>query len=219
MAAAPRTGSLLFLPVRWQRVAVLKWLKRVHGWTGLWGAALFLLLGISGVLLNHRSILKIDTGAPVEVGAIDVAIPRAGIADPDALARWAKGVLALPVEGRAPPPEPKIEQRFMGRALPQPERWTRVFNLTGTRITVDYVPGAPSARVTRDAVGVLGTVKNLHKGVGLGVAWVLLIDTIAGALIAMSVTGVMLWSRLQGPRMLAVALASASLAWAAAAAL
>lgn len=52
----------------------------------------------------------------------------------------------------------------------------------------------------------------MHKGSGLGVAWVLLIDTIAGALIAMSITGVLLWSRLHGPRLLAAALAGGCIA-------
>jgi uncharacterized protein len=66
---------LLFVPARLQRTHILIWLKRVHAWTGLWGAALFLLLGVSGFLLNHRNVLKIEAGAPVELS--EVALPVA----------------------------------------------------------------------------------------------------------------------------------------------
>ena len=219
MYEAPRrrTGPLLFVPGRWQRVAFLTWLKRVHAWTGFWGALLFLLMGVSGFLLNHRTLLKIDTTTPVEVSEMNVAAP-VGIGSPEALGKWAQKTLKLPVEGRAPPAETGAPKRFMGRALPEPVSWTRVFNLADAKVTVSYVPGAPAVQVKREALGFAAIVKNLHKGVGLGVAWVLLIDTIAGALVTMALTGFLLWSRLHGPRLLAGALIGGSLVWAAIAA-
>jgi uncharacterized protein len=214
----PRTGSLLFLPARWQRVVVLKWLKRTHAWTGFWGAMLFFMIGISGFLLNHRSVLKIDTGAPVEVLAMDVAVRPGQFRDADALGAWARSEFALPVDGRAPPAKDEGKKKFMGKPVPEAERWMRAFNLPDERITVSHVPGSPSVSVKRESVGLLGTLKNLHKGTGAGMAWVLFIDTIAGALIAMSITGFLLWSRLHGSRLLAggivmtsVALATASI--------
>lgn len=208
-----RPGPLLFLPARVQRPAVVKWLKRVHAWTGLWGALLFLLLGTSGFLLNHRSLLKIDTGAPREVSALDVAVRPGLIRDADGLAAWAKATLGVRSEGKPPPPEPAGPKLLLGRPLPKAERWTRVFALPDGKLTVSTTPGSSAVSVEREAVGALGLLKNLHKGTGLGVAWVLLIDTIAGALVAMSLTGVLLWSRLHGPRLLAAALAGGSLTW------
>ena len=210
-------SGLLFVPKRWQRAAVLQWLKRIHAWTGLWGALLFLLLGTSGVLLNHRSILKIETAKPVEVSNMDVAVRTDQFADADTMSNWAKVTLALPVEGREPPAErskKKPNERFMGKALPQAEKWTRTFMLPDTKVTVDYVPGAPNVTVKREDLGILATIKNLHKGTGIGVAWVLLIDTIAGALITMSLTGLLLWTRLHGSRLLAGGIAIGSLTWA-----
>jgi uncharacterized protein len=209
-------SGLLFMPKRWQRGAVLQWLKRVHAWTGFWGALLFLLMGSSGFLLNHRSILKIETGKPVEVSKMEVAVRPGQFADADALGKWAKTALALPVEGREPPAAKadKKGKLFMGKALPQVEKWTRTFMLADTKITVDYVPGAPNVTVRKEAVGLLGTMKNLHKGAGVGVAWVLLIDTIAGALIAMTLTGFLLWTRLHGSRLLAGGIAGGALMWA-----
>lgn len=214
-----RTGPLLFLPSAWQRTTALTWLKRVHAWTGLWGALLFLLMGTSGFLLNHRtSLLKIDTGAPVERSTVDIAVPAGSIADARAIDRWAKARLAIAVEGRDPPKEPGAPQ-MLGRPVIEAERWTRIFNLPDTRVTVSYLPGSTAVTVKREDLGALATIKNLHKGTGLGVAWILLFDTIAGALVTMSLTGILLWSRLHGPRMLAVGLAAGSATWAVSAAL
>ncbi len=209
-------SGLLFLPKACQRASMLQWLKKIHAWTGFWGALLFLLLGTSGVLLNHRSILKIETAKPVEVSKMDVAVRPGQFANAEAMGTWAKVTLVLPVEGREPPAErgKKPDERFMGKALPQVEKWTRTFMLPDTKVTVDYVPGAPNVTVKREALGVLATIKNLHKGTGIGVAWVLLIDTIAGALIAMSLTGFLLWTRLHGSRLLAGGIAAGSLSWA-----
>lgn len=210
----PRTGPLLFVPARWQRVAFLKWLKRVHAWTGLWGALLFLTLGTSGFLLNHRSILKIDTGKPQEVSAIDAAVRPGSILDADALDAWARTNLGVRGEGRSPPPESAQRSAVFGRELPAAEKLVRSFNLIDGRVTVSTFPGSPAVSVKREAIGALSVLKNLHLGSGLGVGWILLIDTIAGALITMSITGVLLWSRLHGRRLGAAAIALGSLLWA-----
>ena len=34
---------------------------------------------------------------------------------------------------------------------------------------------------------------NLHKGVGMSIPWILLVDTLAGSLIFLSISGVILW--------------------------
>ena len=44
--------------------------------------------------------------------------------------------------------------------------------------------------------GIVATFDNLHKGVGMPIAWFLLIDTIAGSLIFLSISGVELWVKL-----------------------
>jgi hypothetical protein len=40
---------------RARRATFIRWLRKVHGWVGLWGAALGLLFGVTGFLLNHRA--------------------------------------------------------------------------------------------------------------------------------------------------------------------
>ena len=39
---------------RSRRATFIKWLRHVHGWVGLWGAALGMLFGVTGFVLNHR---------------------------------------------------------------------------------------------------------------------------------------------------------------------
>ena len=214
-------SGLLFMPRKWQRNAVLQWLKRTHAWTGFWGALLFLMMGTSGFFLNHRAQLKIDTGEPVEVSSMDIAVRPGQFADADALGKWAKAELNMPNEAREPRKEgppgrggTKPERIFMGKPHAEAEKWSRAFTLVDGRVTVDYVPGSASVSVKREGQGLLSTIKNMHKGVGLGIGWVLFLDTIAGALITMSLTGFLLWTRLHGSRLLAGGLFLGSLAWA-----
>jgi hypothetical protein len=231
-------SGLFFVPRKWQTATLIKWLKRIHAWSGFWGAVFFLLMGTSGFLLNHRAQLKIDTGEPIEVSNVELPVVPGAIADAEALGVWAKKELDLPVKAAAPrgpeggAPKGKVgerndkdserngkpaavagEARFMGREVKQAETWTRAFNLPDARVTVTYVPGANHVTAKREEQGFLNIIKNLHKGIGLPIAWILLIDTIAGALVMMSLTGFLLWSRLHGPRLLAGGLFGGSLIW------
>jgi uncharacterized protein len=205
-------SGLLFAPARWQRAGAVRWLKRIHAWTGLWGALLFLMLGISGVLLNHRNILKIETGEPTEVSAMDVAVSPGLITDEKALGLWAKREFNLPTEPRTPKKEESGKKAFLGKPRTEAPKWSQQFTHSNGRVTVDYIPGSTSVAVRQEATNALSLIKNLHKGTGVGVAWVLFMDSIAGALIAMSLTGFLLWTRLHGPRLLASALTLGSLA-------
>jgi uncharacterized protein len=206
-------SGLLFMPRRWQRATILRWLKRTHAWTGLWGALLFLLMGTSGFFLNHRAQLKIGTGDPVAQQVMNVAVKPEQFTNADALGRWAKATLALPVEGRAPPSDKNggRPRSIMGTPLPEAQTWMRIFTLANAKVTISHVPGSPSVRIETESLGLLATIKNLHKGTGLGIVWVLFLDTIAGALIVMSLTGFLLWTRLHGSRLLAGGLAGGSL--------
>ena len=58
------------------RATFIKWLRKVHGWVGLWGAALGLLFGATGFVLNHRGEpLHISQGAP-RVSSVQLAVPN-----------------------------------------------------------------------------------------------------------------------------------------------
>ncbi|MBV8259747.1 MAG: peptidase, partial [Paraburkholderia sp.] len=77
--AAPRTrldaGQRDDRARRSRRATFIKWLRKVHGWVGLWGAALGVLFGATGFVLNHRAEpLRISPGAP-QVSTMQLAVP------------------------------------------------------------------------------------------------------------------------------------------------
>ena len=76
-AAAPRALA----PAVARRTTFLKWLRKMHGWIGLWGAALGLLFGTSGILLNHRDVLKIPAVQKQE-STIQLPLPSPRRSDP-----------------------------------------------------------------------------------------------------------------------------------------
>ena len=212
-------SGALFLPRKWQRVVVLAWLKRVHAWTGFWGAALFLLLGVTGVLLNHKSVWKIDTGQPEIVSAMAVPVPAGSIADQPALGRWAQaefGLTSVPSPARSSSPA-RTTKTLLGREYTEAETWTLRFFHPNGRVTVEHIKGSNSVWVEQNRQNVWGFIKNLHKSTGAQLAWVLFMDMIAGALILMSLTGFLLWTRLHGPRLLAGAIVMGSIVTATAA--
>jgi hypothetical protein len=50
---------------RARRATFIVWLRKVHGSFGLWGALLGLLFGISGVVLDHRAVMKFPAAQPL----------------------------------------------------------------------------------------------------------------------------------------------------------
>lgn len=210
-----RTG-LLFVPNSLHRHQFIVWLKRIHAWTGFWGALLFLMLGISGFLLNHRSIMKIDTGEPTQVSAMDIAIPAGSISTAEELAKWAQAEFGLASEPRLPRGNDTqrgggtASREFMGRERPVAEKWEVSFNHPNGRLQVTHVKGSGSVSVQQSAQNFLGLIKNLHKGSGVGIGWVLFADAIAGAMLTMVLSGFLLWSNLHGRRLAAGAIVTAS---------
>jgi len=82
-----------------------------------------------------------------------------------------------------------------GQRAAQQNRW----NFTGgnARVVtqVEYMEGAPSATVRTTVQSPLAVLERLHKGVGGGVAWILLGDSFALAMVALGISGLVLWSR------------------------
>ena len=72
--------------------------------------------------------------------------------------------------------------------------------------------GNRSVAVRRVDNGVIGTLMNLHKGIGMPVAWVLLVDTLAGSLILLSLSGLALWLLTHRRRAVGLAIFGSALA-------
>jgi uncharacterized protein len=191
-----------------RRATAVQWIRKTHGWFGLWGAILGLVFGTAGIWLNHRAVLKLPM-AQQRINA-QLALPDPAPATAEEMAAWlqeALGQSGPPNSMRTEPSKPvawaEKGQRVQAagsadaatpvKPLMQPERW--VFNFGGPDAIVqaDYWRGNRSVGVTTTSNGFVATLTNLHKGTGMPVAWILLVDTLAGSLIFLSVSGVALW--------------------------
>lgn len=198
------------LPPRLGRGEFLKWLRRVHAWLGLWGAALGILFGVTGILLNHRDVMKIPW-AKVERTEIQLPIPQPRPASPEALAAWVQRELRVEKpwkQARSNPPRTVI---WGGQEVTQPERWTVSFNAPQRFIGAEYWVGNSFVTVRRFDTNFWAFLNSLHTAGGMNAAWILLADAIAGSFIVLALTGIVLWTRLHGPRLLAAGLGVGSL--------
>lgn len=186
-----------------QRGKFLRSLRKIHGWLGLWGAVLGLLFGVSGFLLNHRAVLKIPA-SKMEVSEIQLAMPEPLPVNAQEFTRFIQQSLDIqhgPSQRKPRREEPAIDARFLGKDVPQPERWEVNFVMPHAMIQAEYIAGNQFATVKREDANLWGFIMRMHKGVGANAAWVLLADSIAGAFILLSLTGVLLWTKMRGSRL------------------
>jgi hypothetical protein len=93
----------------------------------------------------------------------------------------------------------------------QPARWQVSMRTPQRFVQAEYWEGNAFVTIKRSEANFFAFLTNLHRGAGLGVGWILLADTLAGGLILLSLTGVLLWTRLHGRRLVAAGLALGSL--------
>ncbi|MFC7513408.1 PepSY-associated TM helix domain-containing protein [Herbaspirillum sp. GCM10030257] len=189
---------------RSRRALFLRWLRQIHLYVGLWGAALGLLFGATGLLLNHRAILKI----PVEktsVRTLQLRAPEQGFSSPASMSEWVQKELQFtPI---APPIVRSQASQILllsGRELTQPERWNVSLTRPEGAINAEYFVGTQSIKIEHVDATLIGTLTRLHMAVGVNAFWVLLTDTIAGSMILLSLTGLLLWTQLHTVRTIAV---------------
>ena len=183
----------------------------MHGWIGLWGAALGLLFGGSGLLLNHRDVLKISAVQKQE-STIQLALPAPAPADAAAMAAWLRQSLALPLDAARVKVDEARRVAWGNKSLIQPARWSASFIAPASSVQAEYWVGNNFITVKRSDTNVFGVVSNMHKGVGMSVGWILLVDTLAGSIVLLSITGVLLWAMLTRKRLVGTAIGAASLA-------
>ena len=187
------TRARLGKPAQTRHLHYVKWLRKMHGWIGLWGAALGLLFGTTGFLLNHRKPpLRIASGEAI-VSALQVPLPQVP-ASPKALAHQLQSQLGIPGSLTRVTREPAHAVAWGDHRVIQPEHWQLSFAAPQESTQVEYWVGNPLADVKRNQNGLFAFLLNLHRGTGLGLAWMLITDTLAGSLIFLSLTGVLLWT-------------------------
>jgi hypothetical protein len=182
----------------------------MHGWIGLWGAVLGLLFGSTGILLNHRAVLKIPA-AQTQESTVQIPLPSPAPANPQALAAWLKSSLKLDPDPARVKAEAARPVAWGDRNVIQPARWSASFTSPSGAVQAEYWVGNSYVTLKRSENNVFATMANLHKGVGMGVGWILLVDTLAGSIILLSLSGVVLWTLTNRKRTVGIAIASVSL--------
>jgi hypothetical protein len=193
-----------------RRAMLVKWLRKTHGWIGLWGAVLGLLFGSTGILLNHRSVLRIPA-VQAQENTVQVPLPRPVPGNPQALAAWLKHALRLQPEPGRIKAEAARPVAWGDTALVQPARWSASFTSPSGNVQAEYWVGNNYVTVKRTENNVFGTLTNLHKGVGMGAAWILLVDTLAGSIILLSLSGIVLWALTSRRRTIGLVIGAVSL--------
>ena len=74
-----------------------------------------------------------------------------------------------------------------------------------------YIAGNEYIEITRTERGFIDTINRLYRGNGAQLGWTLLGDAFSGALIVLALSGVLLCSRMDGSRLLAIGLGGAGL--------
>nr|WP_245549247.1 PepSY-associated TM helix domain-containing protein [Noviherbaspirillum massiliense] len=196
---------------RSRRAIFLKWLRKMHGWIGLWGAVLGLLFGSTGVLLNHRAVMKIPA-AHAQESTLQLPLPDPTPADATEMVEWLQRELGFDRPASRVRSEPARPVAWGDKSLKQPARWSAMFSSARMNAQVEYWVGNNFVSVKRSDNNVFATLNNLHKGVGGSIAWILLVDTLAGSIILLSITGVLLWAMMNRRRMLGAGIGFAGLA-------
>lgn len=186
------------------RATFLFWLRKVHLYIGLWGAVLGLLFGVTGILLNHRVVMKIPVEKAVQT-TIEMQLPHGDFRNPEQLAAWIEKELKLELAQPAfIKTQPARHVLWGDNLVQQPERWSISFHRPDRAVNAEYFVGSKVVRLENADSTPLGTLVRLHMSVGVTAAWIVLADTIAGGLILLSITGLLLWTQLHTVRTVAV---------------
>ncbi len=188
----------------WNRANMIRWLRKMHGWIGLWGATLGLLFGVSGILLNHRAVMKIPA-VQVQESTLQMPLPQPAPASAKEMVEWLRGELKLDHPNLKSREEPAHGVAWGDKAMTQPGHWQMSLTTPRMNVQADWWVGNSFVTLKRSDNNFFAVLTNLHKGVGMGVAWVLLADTLAGSIILLSLSGVVLWTQLNRKRMIGAA--------------
>ena len=200
----PMNATARELPTS-RRLAYVKWLRKMHGWIGLWGAALGLLFGATGFLLNHRKpAMRIPVAEPITL-SLQVPVEQVPTS-PKALARQLQNQLTIPGNLARASREPQHAVAWGDQSVMQPEHWQITFASPRETTQIEYWVGNRSADVKRNQNGLFAFLMSLHRGTGLGIGWMLVTDSLAGSLVFLSLTGILLWTALHKRRLVGILL-------------
>lgn len=96
--------------------------------------------------------------------------------------------------------------RWAGRKIQQPGQWRVDFQSPRRSIRAEYWVGNAFVSVKRQEANLFEFMTRLHKGVGMGIGWILLTVTLACGLVFLSVTGLLMWTKTRDSRITLVGL-------------
>jgi hypothetical protein len=146
------------------------------------------------------------------VSTVRLAVPEPAPRDPAAMAAWLQQELQLSKPADRVQREPARPVAWGDKAVTQPEHWQMNFRAPHYIVQAEYWVGAGQVSVRRMEPGLLAVLENLHRGNGVGIGWVLVADSLAGSLILLSITGVLLWTGLNRRRTVGALIAATSIA-------
>jgi hypothetical protein len=196
---SPSAPSVAALAQR-RKAAALRWLRKVHGWLGLWAAVFGFLFGLTGIVLAHRAVLKLPVNKG-EQAVVQYRLERAP-ASPAELAALVSQRFGF--EGRPPRivTEAARPVAWNSVGLVQPERWEIHLDHPARRAKVEYFVGNGFARIEKFDATWIGALTRLHMATGVDAFWVLLLDSIAASLMVLALTGTLIWTQMRPARLL-----------------
>lgn len=189
---------------RSRRAVFLTWLRKTHLYVGLWGAILGLLFGVTGILLNHRAIMNIPVEKTVQT-TVQLPLPKQKLSKPEDMSVWLQQELKFaPGQVTQIKTQPAKIVVWSDREVLQPERWSISLQSPQRGVVAEYFAGNRFVKLDQVDATPIGTLTRLHMSVGVNAFWIILSDTIAGSLILLSITGLLLWTQLRAMYTVAV---------------
>ncbi len=161
-----------------QRLLFRKWSRTLHIYLSMLGLVLMVFFALTGFMLNHSEWFGLDrTQTRTAAGAL----PAGLLTGPDKLAIVEK--LRADFGARGAMDSFDVQEDELRIAFKSPGRKTEaVIHRQDGRTEVTYETRGPLARLSE-----------LHRGDDAGVAWRLVIDSVAVLVLISALTGVVLW--------------------------
>ena len=169
-------------------------MRQIHLWIGAWGAMAAILFGFSGLVLNHRFALEMPQGDKETSEPIRISVPESARANVESMAGWLTAEHGMkPLMKRVRPPQGPTK---VGSApADQPEQWTLSGGSATQGWAVEYASGDASLKLERTSFSTMAALSRLHKSGGGGIAWILLGDSFALAMVLLGISGIIMWAR------------------------
>ena len=147
-----------------------------------------MLYGLTGLVMNHRlGDHPWPQGKTSEAARQLLPVPIAARGSAEALSLWLHASQHLDAQSiRKGPP------RGSDGA---PEQWGLSGGDARTSWSLQYTPGAAEVEIKHSRQDWLAAFNRLHKGVGGGLAWTMLADSFAIAMLLLGMSGLWMWAR------------------------